>query len=185
MKLLNSLYVNPVKTIKKLKANDRVAFVWLVILAGFILGIAKEVQNVTNNIYAGLNFAEITLYFIGSMLTTIMTYFVVIYLIPLFMYKLMFIALNIKGKFKTFAYLLALLGPLYSTVILLKVLLDLILPNIAVLNFLKFSLIGLLFVYIISILNISMKEFFKQKEIRSLILTIIPWLLLFVITLVR
>jgi hypothetical protein len=155
-----------------------VDFVWLLLAAGIILAIARELQNVVNKVYAGMTLTQSIIYFIGSVMITIASYIIFVYFLPLLMYKAEFAWAKVKGNFKKFAYLVAMLGPLYSTAILIKAILDFLLPDMILFNFIKIITPGLILLYIFSIMFVAIRNYFKLVDVKAVMLTSIPWLII-------
>jgi len=159
-------------------------FVWPLLIAGLILGLANELMALNTGVYIGMTLVQSLLSFGLSMFVTLVKFIILLFLVPLLLYRFEIMVFRIDGNLKRFSLLLALIGPLYATSILIKVLLDLLLPNNAFFKFIELIIPGLAVVYTFGIIFVGMRHYFKLADVKAAMIASLPWLIIFIYTMI-
>jgi len=106
-----------------------------------------------------------------------------LFIVPLLVYKLEFMFLK-QGSTKKIAYVMSLLAPLYAAGILIRILLDILLPEHPIFRFIALCVPALLNTYALGIIYMAMKEYYDIDQLKALMVTALPWLFMLVYYLV-
>ncbi|MEK6816634.1 MAG: YIP1 family protein [Nanoarchaeota archaeon] len=178
-KTANSLYLNPLKTIRKLNGKTVWDFVTPLLIGGILLGLGNELKNIRSAAYYGLSLSQGISFLIGSIIITILSFIFILYIIPLLVYKMEFMFIK-EGSLKRLAYVMSLLAPLYASGILVRILLDIFLPEHAIFRFIALCVPAFVNTYAFGILYISMKEYYRIDKLKALMVTALPWLFMLI-----
>ena len=91
---------------------------------------------------------------------------------------------QIKDGMKKLSYILALLGPLYASAILVRVILDVLLPENRIFRFFELGLPAVAEIYAAAILFLAIKKFYKLPDLKALVVTALPWVLILIYNLI-
>jgi len=181
---MNDLYLDPVKTIKRLRLESWLNFILPLLVAGLILGLSNELNNLNAGYYTAMTLIQGLLFFGIGVGITLFKFVLIMYLIPVLLYWFEFLVFRVEGNLKKYSYLIALLGPLYATSILIKVILGFLLPSNAFFNFIGLIVPGLAVVYIYSIMILGIRSYFKLNDVRAPMIASIPWLIIFIYSII-
>lgn len=181
---INDLYLNPILTIKKLRLTHIGDILWPLLLGGFILGLSIELRNLNLGLYVGLTWIQTLIMFCGSLIITLLSFLIFLYILPLLIYKFEFMLFNINKNLKKLSQVLALLAPLYAVGILTKVLLDIFFPEHAFFKFIELLIPALTQLYAVAILFVAITYHFRLDDIKGIIVTSLPWVLMLIFKMV-
>ncbi|MEA3379195.1 MAG: YIP1 family protein [Nanoarchaeota archaeon] len=177
---VNDLYLDPVRTIKRLRLTSLGDFFWPLLFGGLILGLSVELKNLNNGLYVGLTWTQALFMLIGGLVITLTGFFVLFYLLPLMIYKFEFMIFNVNDHVAKFAYVMALLAPLYSVSVLARVLLDVFLPEHAIFKFIELLVPSVAQLYAVGVLFVALRYYFKLDNVRAFFITALPWILMLI-----
>lgn len=178
-KIANALYLNPLKTIKKLNAKGLGDFILPLAIGGILLGLGNELRNVSSSVYYGMSLSQGLSFLIGSIIISMLSFILLLYVVPLLIYKLEFMFLRLDSL-KRLAYIMSLLAPLYAMGVLARILLDIFLPEHAIFRFIALCVPAFVNTYALGIIYIAMKEYYNISQLKAMLITALPWVFMIV-----